>query len=84
MAIKSISSTTAKNNFGQVLEDINQNHVQYVIERHGIPKAVLISLEEFSNLLSNDKDRRQFQSILREIRPQYHIGQPLNVSPNQE
>lgn len=79
MTIKSVSSTVAKNNFGQVLEDITENRVRYFVERHGVPKVVILGLEDFSNLLDNNTEREQIQNLLQEIRPQYHIGRSLKI-----
>jgi prevent-host-death family protein len=78
MTVKSISSTAAKNNFGQLLEDVTENRVRYFVERHGVPKAVIISLEDFSNLLRNDSERQRIQNLLQEIRPRYRIGRSLS------
>jgi prevent-host-death family protein len=45
----SISATVAKNEFGRVLEKVIQGGT-VVITRHSIPKAVLISVDEFNAL----------------------------------
>lgn len=84
MSVKSISSTIAKNKFGQVLEDVTQNDVRYIIERHGIAKAVIISIEDLTNLLSDEEDRERIKKIVNEVRPQYEIGRPVNVEMTQE
>src|SRR5262245_43340751 len=46
-----ISATEAKNEFGRILETVIQGG-KVVITKHGSPKAVLISMDEF-NVLSN-------------------------------
>ena len=46
-----ISATVAKNEFGRMLEKVIQGG-RVVITKHDLPKAVLISLDEF-NALSN-------------------------------
>ena len=78
MATKSISSTQAQNNFGQVLDDVTHNSTQYIVERRGIPQAILISIKEFASLLNDERKQQQFGSILREVEPGYHLGQILN------
>jgi len=45
----SISATVAKNEFGRVLEKVIQG-ATVVITRHSLPKAVLISVDEFNAL----------------------------------
>lgn len=45
----SVSATDAKNEFGRVLEKVIQGG-RAVITKHGAPKAVLISVDEFNAL----------------------------------
>ena len=45
----SISATVAKNEFGRVLENVIQG-ATVVITRHSLPKAVLISVDEYDAL----------------------------------
>lgn len=78
MITKSISSTQAQNNFGQLLDDVTQNRAHYIIERRGIPQAILLSFDEFAYLLSNETKRQQMDAIIKEIRPEYHLGQVLS------
>jgi len=78
MIAKSISSTQAQNNFGQVLDDVTQNRTHYIIERRGIPQAILLSFDDFAYLLSNEAERQQIEIILKEVRPTYRLGQVLN------
>jgi antitoxin Phd len=44
-----IPATQAKNNFGRILEAVLQGG-RVVITKHDMPKAILISMEEFNNL----------------------------------
>jgi prevent-host-death family protein len=78
MITKSISSTQAQNNFGQLLDDVTQNRAHYIIERRGVPQAILLSFDEFTFLLSNENKRQQMDTILREVRPEYRLGQLLS------
>jgi prevent-host-death family protein len=75
MTTKAVSSTKAQNNFGQVLDDVMRNHTRYVIERHGIPQAILVSLDDFAQVLNDENKRREINSLVKEIRPKYHLGQ---------
>ena len=50
MVTKSVSSTQAQNNFGQVLDDVTHNRTRYVVERRGVPQAILLSVEDFANI----------------------------------
>lgn len=77
MATKSISSTEAQNNFGQVLNDVAQNRTRYVVQRHGVPQAVILSFDDFSHVLDSKAERQEMHAILREVRPEYRLGRVL-------
>lgn len=47
--IATIAATKVKNEFGAILEQANHGDA-VAITRHGIPKAVLLSYEEFASL----------------------------------
>ena len=75
MATKSISSTKAQNNFGRVLDDITHNHTRYVVARRGIPQVVILGFNDLANILSNEHEREQIHTILKELGPKYQLGQ---------
>jgi len=81
MTTRSISSTIAQNNFGRVLDDVTLNHTRYVIERRGIPQAIILSFDDFAYLLGNEQERQRMDNVLRELRPEYHLGQAI-ASPS--
>jgi prevent-host-death family protein len=82
MTTKSVSSTEAQNNFGRVLDDVTHNHTRYVVERRGVPQAIILSFDDFTYLLGDEQERRSMNSILRELRPEYRLGQVI-VPPSQ-
>jgi prevent-host-death family protein len=73
MDIKTINSTEAQNNFGQLLDDVSEKGTQYLIQRFGKVKAVIIPLDDFRRLMAQDD---QAARLLRETNPQYSLGQP--------
>ena len=77
MATKSTSSTKAQNNFGRVLDDITHNRTRYIVERRGIPQVIILSFDDFTNVLSNVQERDQMHTVLRELCPEYRLGQVL-------
>ena len=79
MAIKSIGSTQAQNNFGRVLDDVTHNNTRYVIRRRGAPQAVLLSLDDLVHILNMREESREMYSLLRELRPTYHLGQEIQL-----
>jgi len=81
MTTKSISSTKAQNNFGRVLDDVTQNHARYIVERRNIPQVVILSFDDFSEILDSESERQQMYHVLKELRPKYQLGQVLESSP---
>lgn len=79
MATKSISSTRAQNNFGRVLDDVMYNHTRYVVERRGVPQVIILSFADFAQVLENEQERQQMHTILSELRPEYHLGQVVDL-----
>ncbi len=79
MAIKSVSSTQAQNNFGQVLDDVTQNRTRYIVERRGNPNAVILSFDDFAKILNDAKERQEMGLIIRELQPEYGVGQVVNL-----
>ena len=77
MATKKISSTKAQNNFGQVLDDVTQNRTRYIIERRGVPQVIILGFDDFAHVLDDESERQQIDAILRELRPEYHLGQVI-------
>ena len=77
--IKFILSTEAQNNFGRLLDDVATNGTRYVIKRFGTPKAVMISIEDFESLLQDDAEAQRALRFIRESRPDYSLGEPINV-----
>jgi prevent-host-death family protein len=84
MTTKSISSTQAQNNFGRVLDDVTHNRTRYVVERRGVPQAIILSFDDFAYVLNDEKERRQMDAVLRELRPEYRLGQIVDSVPLSE
>ena len=84
MTIKSISSTEAQNNFGRVLDDVTLNRARYIIKRRGVPHAIVLSFDDFAHVLRDDDERRRMGSVLRELRPQYGLGEVIEPEADQE
>ena len=78
MIAKKISSTQAQNNFGRVLNDVTQNHTRYIIERRGVPQVIILSFDDLAYVLDDENERQQMDAILRDLRPEYHLGQVIS------
>ncbi len=79
MGTKMIASTKAQNHFGQILDDVIQNHNRYVIKRRGTPKVIMLSLPDFEYLLGDSEQRIKIGKVIREISPEYDLGEPIGV-----
>jgi len=81
MGTKVIASTAAQNNFGRILDDVARNGTRYVVRRHGISQAIILSLTDFEEiLLAGDSERQRLGVILRELAPEYSLGEVLRDS----
>jgi len=74
---KTIASTDAQNNFGLILTDVIQNHTRYVIKRHNLPQAIVLSLADFEQLLGNPIEQDKMAHMVRELTPAYKIGEAI-------
>ena len=79
MQTKTIASTTAQNNFGQILDDVAHNNTRYIVKRRNVSQAILLSLSDFENLLSNQSEREKMQHLVRELSPTYQLGESLEI-----
>lgn len=48
--IKTINATTARKNFGKLLDEVSYQGHAFIIERKGKPMAAMISIEEYNKL----------------------------------
>ncbi len=78
MSTKTIASTKAQNNFGQILDEVSRNHTRYIIKRRNISQAIILSLSDFENLLESRSEREKMQNIVREMSPIYSLGESVN------
>lgn len=59
-----VSATAAKRDFGRMLERAMQGH-QVIITKHDTPKAVLLSIDDFTAL--SQASRRQLEDLTAEF-----------------
>jgi prevent-host-death family protein len=73
---KIIASTEAQNNFGRILDDVVQNGTRYVVKRRSSSQAIILSLADFERLLAaTDSERREIETVIRELAPVYTLGE---------
>ena len=83
MKTKTIASTTAQNNFGQILNDVVQNNTRYVINRHKSPQAIVMSLTDFERLFTNQYEQEKMVNIVREMTDVYCLGETIQDDDNE-
>jgi prevent-host-death family protein len=76
-ATKTIPSTDAQNNFGQILNDVVQNSTRYVIKRRNQSLAIILSLSDFEQLLLDQGERGKMANMIRELAPIYKLGEEI-------
>jgi len=74
---KTIASTEAQNNFGQIMDDVIQNGTRYVIKRRNLPQAIILSLADLEQLLTNPGEQRKIATLVREMSPVYKLGEEI-------
>ena len=90
---KSVSSSEAQNNFGAVIRLAETERDGVVVERHGKPKAVIISYELYTELTALRERNRKYLALaelraLREEVQQYteynpsHAYREAGLSPD--
>jgi len=82
MNTKAIASTDAQNNFGRILNDVVQNQTRYIIKRHNSPQAIVLSLNDFENLLKDQVEQIKMVKLVRDLAPVYHLGEPVAHEDN--
>jgi prevent-host-death family protein len=79
---RTITSTEAQNNFGRVIDSVMQDHVSYIVKRRNISRVIIMSLSDLRQLLANSTDREVMKKVIREVGPDYRLGE--NLFPSEE
>ena len=77
---KAIASTDVQNNFGQILNEVIQNNTRYIIKRRNLPQAIILSLADFEQLLTDQSEQRKMASMVRDLAPVYNLGEEIQKS----
>ena len=79
MKTKTIASTEAQNNFGRILNDVMQNNTRYIVKRRHVSQAIILSLADFEQLLTNQLEQEKMANIIRELTPVYSLGETISA-----
>jgi prevent-host-death family protein len=63
---RTVSSSEAQNNFGAMVQWVEENSEGVVVERRGKPTAVLISYEEYQTMIrlkDQERKRKAFEAL---------------------
>lgn len=74
---RTIASTEVQNKFGLILTDVVQNNTRYIVKRHNVPQAIILSLTDFEQLLTNQKEQGKMAQMVRELAPAYKFGEAI-------
>ncbi len=81
--VMTVSANDAKNRFGSLLAHVNEPGGEVIVERHGHPRAVLISYGAYEEVqaLRQEKRRAEAREILRQLQAQ---AEELNQDLSEE
>jgi prevent-host-death family protein len=69
-SVKTVTAMKARQNFGQMLEEVYYRGEQFVIERAGRPMAALIPLSKLDELHNHASVAKPEHNLLKEKKPQ--------------
>lgn len=81
---KTIPSTDAQNNFGQILNDVVQNNTRYIIKRRTIPLAIVLSLGDFEQIMTNQDERQKMTHMVKELGYVYSLGETIHANADKD
>ncbi len=81
---KTIPSTDAQNNFGQILNDVVQNNTRYIIKRRTIPLAIVLSLSDFERIMASQDERKKMTHVVQELGYVYNLGETVQAKTENE
>lgn len=80
---KTIASTDIQNNFGLILSEVIQNNTRYIITRRNLSQAIILSLSDFEQLLTNQNEQKMMVNVVRELTPVYKLGLSVKVEQSE-
>ena len=54
-----------------------QNNNRYIIKRHGVPQAILLSINDLEELMISAEKRKEVKRVVRDVKPKYDIGEVI-------
>lgn len=71
-----VTAYQAKTRFGQLLDEVNRGRHRFVVERRRRPIAVVLSIEDFEDLMEVGREQADpvLQKALHRAREEYRLG----------
>jgi len=86
---KEITATDAANHFGVLLDEVAKKASHYVITRLGRPKAVMLSIDEYREILEiletlEELQDQEYMAGIREAREDIALGRTMTLEELEE
>lgn len=62
-----ISATEARVRFGQLMQRVAENDETVIVERDGVPRVAILSIENYRNLKGEESSLKQWEADLRRV-----------------
>jgi len=81
-ATRLIAATQAKTRFGEMIHEVASEGTRFIVQNRGVPQAVVISLEEYEDILETEAELRdpEYLASIAESRLQYELGEVGDMS----
>lgn len=76
-AIRLIPATQAKTRFGEMIREVATKGTRFIVQKRGVPQAVVISLDDYEDILETEAELRdpEYLASIGESRRQYELGE---------
>ena len=62
-----ITATEARIHFGELMREVVENQQPVIVERGGKPQVVVLSINEYENLLAGQAQREDWRTLLAQV-----------------
>jgi len=68
-----ISATDARVRFGQLMQRVAENDETVIVERDGVPRVAILSIENYRNLKGEESSLKQWEADLRRVHERLRV-----------
>ena len=73
-----ITATEARIHFGELIRDVWRSKQAVIVERGGKPQVVVLSINEYENLLAGQAQREDWRTLLAQAHERFELIQATN------